>query len=57
MKSQETKRAEAEARQTEHGALNTIGKLTKIAGRRGESKREKQQLLDELDDAALDEFD
>lgn len=46
MKTSETKRAEAEKRQATHDGLTTVGKLAKLGGRRGESKREKARLLE-----------
>lgn len=45
MKTQDEKRAEAEVRQAEHDGLTAIEKLGKLAGRPGESKRERLRQL------------
>lgn len=48
MKTKDEKRAEAVERQAVHDGLNTVGKLGKLAGRPGESKRERARILAEV---------
>ncbi|CAN7263845.1 hypothetical protein LJR186_001193 [Microbacterium foliorum] len=54
MKTKDEKRAEAEARQAAHDELTRGQQLGKLAGRPGDSRRERGRILDDL---VLDEFD